>query len=211
MFHNLQTSNRWLAWFLLKSGHPVFFQAHGITFYCPDILSMWRADTLLTKEPETLQWIDKMRPGETIADIGASTGIYSLYASLKGLHVYAFETDNKIREILEINIRLNHNLPGKITVFRDGRKAHKVILGVNYIKIDVDGPEMEILKENWPVFRKSQSIMIEESPENKDEITAFLEKEGFICKSKEISPMMKGTKWENYRNAIWVNTGRGLK
>lgn len=43
-------------------------------------------------EPETLMWIDSFNPGETLWDIGANIGLYSLYAGLrKDITVYAFE------------------------------------------------------------------------------------------------------------------------
>lgn len=44
-------------------------------------------------EPETLQWIDQwIKPGDTLWDIGANIGLYSLYAGLTpGVSVYAFE------------------------------------------------------------------------------------------------------------------------
>ncbi len=44
------------------------------------------------EEPETLAWIDAMAPGEVFYDVGAATGLFSLYAAMKpGLVVYAFE------------------------------------------------------------------------------------------------------------------------
>ncbi len=45
-----------------------------------------------TDEPETLAWIDGFKGGETLWDIGASIGVYSLYAALdEDLTIYAFE------------------------------------------------------------------------------------------------------------------------
>ena len=43
-----------------------------------------RATTLLTVEPETILWLDTYyRPGETVYDIGANVGIYTLYAAVR--------------------------------------------------------------------------------------------------------------------------------
>jgi len=53
--------------------------------------SGWRFDTLLEKEPETIEWIDSFKTGETLWDVGANVGIYSIYAALKGIKVLAFE------------------------------------------------------------------------------------------------------------------------
>lgn len=50
-----------------------------------------RFESILTKEPETIEWIDGFQPGETLWDIGANLGIYSIYAGLRGAKVLAFE------------------------------------------------------------------------------------------------------------------------
>lgn len=61
-------------------------------FYCLGALSEWRAETLLTKEPETIAWIDAMDDSDVMFDIGANMGIYSLYAAINGkVRVCAFE------------------------------------------------------------------------------------------------------------------------
>ncbi|PCI42182.1 MAG: methyltransferase [Rhodospirillaceae bacterium] len=63
-----------------------------ISFYCLDSLPLWRAETLLTKEPETIEWIDAIDDGEVLFDIGANVGVYTLYAAInKKIKVLAFE------------------------------------------------------------------------------------------------------------------------
>jgi hypothetical protein len=57
-------------------------------------LELWRAETLLTKEPETIAWLNYYTSkGGTFYDVGANIGVYSLYAAIKNpqLSVYAFE------------------------------------------------------------------------------------------------------------------------
>ncbi len=54
-------------------------------------MERYRAETFLTKEPETLAWIDHIKPGEILLDVGANIGIYTLYAASRGITVYAFE------------------------------------------------------------------------------------------------------------------------
>lgn len=64
----------------------------SLSFWCPSETSWWRAKTLLTKEPETIEWIDGFDDGDVFWDIGANVGVYSLYAALRpGIRVLAFE------------------------------------------------------------------------------------------------------------------------
>ena len=88
----------------------------GIRFYCPTPFCVWRAETLLTKEPETIAWINRMVPGEVFYDIGANVGCYSLYAAKRGLHVVAFEPGAANYAVLMRNLELNP-CPGRFEVF----------------------------------------------------------------------------------------------
>lgn len=60
-------------------------------------------------EPETLEWIDThIKSGETLWDIGANIGLYSLYAGLKrDVTVFAFEPYALNFSLLVEHIRLN--------------------------------------------------------------------------------------------------------
>jgi len=61
-----------------------------------------------TDEPETLAWIDGFEPGAVFWDIGASIGVYSLYAALKpGVEVLAFEPSGFNFGVLVEHIALN--------------------------------------------------------------------------------------------------------
>lgn len=63
-----------------------------VRFYCLDALPLWRAETLLTKEPETIEWIDAIDEGDVLFDIGANVGVYTLYAAInRKVRVLAFE------------------------------------------------------------------------------------------------------------------------
>ena len=61
-------------------------------------------------EPETLEWIDNwIKPGETLWDIGAHIGCYSLYAGLrKDIKVFAFEPSALNFALLVEHIAANH-------------------------------------------------------------------------------------------------------
>lgn len=63
-----------------------------IAFWCPSETTWWRAQTLLTKEPETIEWIDGFADGDVYWDVGANIGVYALYAARRpGVRVLAFE------------------------------------------------------------------------------------------------------------------------
>lgn len=70
-----------------------------------------RADTYTTKEPETLEWIERyFSPEDVMYDVGANIGLYSLFAAkyLRGqCKVYAFEPEALNYAGLSRNIYLN--------------------------------------------------------------------------------------------------------
>ena len=67
-----------------------------------------RSQTLFNKEPETLEWIDRMASGAVLWDIGANVGTYSIYAAVaRKANVYAFEPSVFNLEFLARNIKLN--------------------------------------------------------------------------------------------------------
>ena len=79
-----------------------------ITFQTPNRLTRWRVDTLLTKEPHTIDWLNEIGPKETLLDIGANVGMYSIYAgAVRGATVIALEPESQNYSILNMNIRLN--------------------------------------------------------------------------------------------------------
>jgi FkbM family methyltransferase len=82
---------------------------HGsIQFYCPSEIAFWRGETLLTKEPETIEWIDNFNKESVFWDIGANIGMYSLYAALRPqIQVLAFEPASANYYLLNKNIEIN--------------------------------------------------------------------------------------------------------
>jgi FkbM family methyltransferase len=90
--------------------NTVSIKADGvrIKFRTPTARALWRADTLLIKEPATIAWIDSFGRDDVLWDIGANTGIYSLYAAkVKGVATLAFEPASFNHALLCDNIRLN--------------------------------------------------------------------------------------------------------
>ena len=91
------------------SAHQVI--RHGeveLAFATPNSLNSFRANTFSSKEPETLEWIDRIPSGSVLWDIGANVGLYSCYAAkTRGCKVFAFEPSVFNLELLARNIKLN--------------------------------------------------------------------------------------------------------
>jgi FkbM family methyltransferase len=88
-----------------------------INFYTPNKLSSYRACTYLSKEKDTILWIDKFGSSKNIFfDVGSNIGVYSLYyASLYGAKVFAFEPQYNNATLLSRNLKLN-NLQNYVTI-----------------------------------------------------------------------------------------------
>lgn len=85
--------------------------------YCPNKKAFRRAKGVLTKEPETIAWLDRIDPGSVVWDIGANIGVYTLYAAIKRqCQVFAFEPAAANYLNLNRNIEIN-DLQDRITAF----------------------------------------------------------------------------------------------
>ena len=91
-----------------------------INFFIPNQLIQWRVDTILTKEPETLEWIDSFHQKENLIfwDIGANIGLYSIYNALKNKNstTISFEPSTSNLRTLSRNISIN-NLENNVKIF----------------------------------------------------------------------------------------------
>jgi FkbM family methyltransferase len=76
-------------------------------FHCPGHVALWAVENLLTKEPDTIAWIDGFAPGAVLWDVGANIGTYALYAARRGARVVAFEPSAANYFLLNRNIALN--------------------------------------------------------------------------------------------------------
>ena len=76
----------------MTESHAINTGGNNYIFSIANPLLRLRAETFLTKEPETLEWIDRMNDDSVLWDIGANVGIYSIYAAVsKRANVIAFE------------------------------------------------------------------------------------------------------------------------
>lgn len=145
---NLNKANIISCGFLGKI-EPVFIiQRNGIKYFisCPNRLTRWRAETYFTKEPETIEWIDTFKEGDTLFDVGANIGLYSIYASKKGINVIAFEPESQNFALLNKNIYLN--------------KCHDKVISLNVALSDNDSFDYLYL----PLFQTGGAINCLGSP-----------------------------------------------
>jgi FkbM family methyltransferase len=71
--------------------------------------SAGRAAKMLTKQPATIEWIDRFEPGGVFWDVGANVGVYSLYAALRrDTRIVAFEPAAVNYFMLAANCEINH-------------------------------------------------------------------------------------------------------
>jgi FkbM family methyltransferase len=83
------------------SAGPLYFAASSAR-------SLHDPHSLYESEPETIRWLDRLPPGETLWDIGANIGVYALYAAkVRNLRVLAFEPSAASYAALVRNIEIN--------------------------------------------------------------------------------------------------------
>lgn len=95
---------------------------YKIIFFCPSREVFGRVQSLYTKEPDTLNWIDSFQPNNSgniiFWDIGANIGLYSIYAAVKfkDIKIISFEPSTSNTRTLSRNFSIN-NLESKISIF----------------------------------------------------------------------------------------------
>tara|TARA_Y100000591_G_C21724991_1_gene640882 strand:- start:33 stop:827 length:795 start_codon:yes stop_codon:yes gene_type:complete len=172
-------------------------------------ITKYRNDTILTKEPETIKWIQEMDKNSILYDVGANVGLYSIISGmLNSKKVVAFEPsffnlqilsknifkNNLTEKILIVPISLNSNINqgffnlisleegGANSLFENEQsisnknnvfKYNTISLTLDeffknfnklkpdYLKIDVDGIETQILKGGSKVLENVKSVLIE--------------------------------------------------
>ena len=177
------TKRSFLIWFKdfiqEKSYKSINILDKEIKFFVPNQLLEWRVKTCLTKEPETLQWIDSFEKKENLIfwDIGANIGLYSIYNSLKNINstTIAFEPSSSNLRILTRNISINNleknikvvpiPLTNKENVFQLMNESHFVEGGaLNSFgeSVDTDGKKFES-KMKYTLYGTTMNYFIENS------------------------------------------------
>jgi FkbM family methyltransferase len=112
---------------------------HDFYFHTPNWVTLYRAETFSTKEPETLNWIDKFDHGSIFWDIGANVGLYSIYATkIRNVKTYSFEPSVFNLEFLAKNIILN-KLQDQINIIPIALSDHSGISTFNMSNIEWGG------------------------------------------------------------------------
>ena len=88
-----------------------------LKFYAPSPLLRARAAGVMSKEPDTIAWIDGFAADAVFWDIGANVGVFSLYAAAtRRCRVLAFEPSAANFFALTKNIELN-SLADRVTAY----------------------------------------------------------------------------------------------
>lgn len=78
-------------------------------------LSLWHYPSLYEKQERKL-FCAAVHSGDTVLDVGANCGIYSLLAAKRGARVFAVEADTVNASLLRHNLALN-SFTDRVTVF----------------------------------------------------------------------------------------------
>lgn len=119
-----------------------------IKFFGFGKMPVWRAKTLFTKEPETIEWIESFSDSEVFWDIGANVGIYSLYAASlkKNIKVCSFEPSAVNYFVLNRNIFLN-NFDSFISAYAIAF-SNESVLGYFQMRSDEPGGALNVFSKD---------------------------------------------------------------
>lgn len=109
----------------------------NLTCNCLTRDELFRAKRWLTKEPETIEWINTFETGSIFFDIGANVGMFSIYAAkaIEKIQVLSFEP-------LSVNYaKLNENIMANRTT---QIKAYPIALNDNNTLSDLAVPNLSI-------------------------------------------------------------------
>jgi FkbM family methyltransferase len=105
-------------------------------------LERWRADTLLTKEPETTAWLDRTIAADSVFyDVGANIGMYTLYAAAlypETVRAVCFEPEPMNFARLNQNIAAN-GLSGRVLAYAIGLGAQRGIATMPLSTLEAGG------------------------------------------------------------------------
>ncbi len=96
---------------------PFLVEGDTILFFDIGTIPKLRGQSMLTKEPDTIAWINQFDNGDVFWDIGANVGVFTLYAAIRRFaHVLAFEPAASNYMVLNKNIEGN-NLSSRVSAY----------------------------------------------------------------------------------------------
>ena len=158
--HELKT--KWLHMQYTEVPH----EGKVMRFAATDSSSVKRMRSLFVKEPITIAWMDSFRDGETMIDVGANLGMYTIYAAvMRNAKVFAFEPEALNYAELNKNVYLNH-LHGQVTAYNvalsDVDKLDKLLLsdfglGISYHDFQENSwTEDKTFAQDWTVSKDNR-------------------------------------------------------
>lgn len=93
----------------IKPTQTITYGNHALNYSTPNQLTAWRVQTLFSKEPDTIDWINSFAENDILLDVGANVGMYSIFAAVtRKAHIYAFEPESQNYALLNQNIYINN-------------------------------------------------------------------------------------------------------
>jgi FkbM family methyltransferase len=93
------------------------YKGRKLRYALPGKTPLWRVQTLFTKEPSTIEWLEAIEPGAVLLDVGANVGMYTVFAAvMRDAQVFAFEPESQNYALLCRNLVIN-NLSDRVTAF----------------------------------------------------------------------------------------------
>ena len=157
---------RFYIYELLRNNNVKKILNNKITiFFCPSSETKRRIDTILTKEPETIDFINNFAKIKNkdknedliFFDIGSNIGLYSIYASqvIDKIKVYSFEPSFNNLSILSKNISIN-NLNEKIFIMpfsiTENKESRPFFSSKFYETMDQEGGAINYFEEINKLF-----------------------------------------------------------
>ncbi len=142
--------NYWLIPFILIKKPILIKTPKGINLWVSNLMDIWTLkEVILDRQYEQIR---KLREKDIVIDIGASIGDFSILASKNAKKVYSFEIKNERIFLLKKNIAQNNcsniNIDKKFVISLDPIFKEKQITKCNFLKIDCEGSEYEIIKNS---------------------------------------------------------------
>lgn len=171
---------------------------------------LWQALGMEFIEPELLNYLDALPAGSVYYDIGASNGIFSLYAAALGLQVCAFEPEAQNYALLEYNNFLNRSHENWILHTYNLAIGSQHSLGTMYIAKYEAAGHMKILNKAVKV-QESESFL----PEHTQTILTY-DLDSLISKMGLVPPQhlkidVDGSEFEVLKGAIQTLNSAQLK